>query len=101
MSMWSEIYDSKDHRIANRDRGPIRFCDKCQQWQGHSIDCSEVTLEGLAALLMQARKNEQHARDRAANYLKHLKMMSGKLAMLKHENNQLRKNNERLSKKAT
>lgn len=92
----SEIYDAKTENVRCRPKGPYVYCEKCKSWQGHEVTCSEVSVESIAMLLAQSRHNEQQIRDKAARWLESLQRLTGKLAVLKHENNKLRKANERL-----
>lgn len=93
---WSEIYDSKQQRTEKRQKGAFRICDKCKEWQGHSIDCPEVTIESINNLLQRSRKNEEHAKEQAGRWLNQLKAAIGKIAILRHENNKLRAANKKL-----
>jgi len=93
---YTELYDAKTENVRVRPTSAHGLCPECKRWSGHEVACSKVTLEDVANLLKQSRKNEQHARDRAANWLSQLQRLTGKLAILRHENNRLRKANEQL-----
>lgn len=95
-SFWSEIHDSKVENARQRPKSAFRYCDECKAWQGHEAKCSKVTVEALANLLKQARKNEESVRGKAARWLESLQIATGKNAILKHENNKLRKANNKL-----
>ena len=90
-SVWTEIHDKKKDRIGKRAKGPFVLCKKCGEWCGHNINCEEVSVESIASLLVTARRNEEWARERAAKFFEDLQRLSGKIAILKHENNKLRK----------
>ena len=95
-SFYSEIYDTKTQNVKVRPTSAFRMCEECKGWSGHEITCSQVTVESIAELLKQSRKSEQSMRDKAARWLEHLQRATGKIAILKHENNQLRKANDKL-----
>lgn len=95
MEIYTELYDPK----VGRKLRQIPFggkCNKCGEWHGHKIDCDEVDTEQLYRIAKSAQHSEEHARERADRYWKMLQQYQGKLATLKHENNTLRKANERL-----
>jgi len=95
-AFYSEIYDAKTQNVRARPTSALRLCDECKAWQGHEITCSQVTIESIAKLLEHSRKSEQAMRDKAARWLEHLQRATGKIAILKHENNKLRKANDKL-----
>lgn len=95
-SFWTEIHDVKKSNIKNRPTSCFKMCHECGVWSGHEVTCSEVTVEAIADLLKFSRKNEQAMRDKAARWLNDLQIMTGKVAILKHENNKLRSENRRL-----
>lgn len=92
---WTEVYDSKDQRVSSRMRS-YTFCDECRHHGGHTIECSKCDLEHLAVLLKRSQKSEEVARRRAAEWLAKVRELTGKLAMLRHENNKLRAENRKL-----
>jgi hypothetical protein len=89
------IYDEKHHRVSDMP-GVWRLCDECLVRGGHTITCSQCTPEWLAYLANHAQAQEARARKNAGEYLAALQQMHGKIALLRHENNKLRKANERL-----
>ena len=97
-NFYTEIYDTKVGNVKVRPTSAFIMCDECKHYGGHEVICSQVTVEGLAALLTQARKREQHYRDKAAEWLTQLQRLTGKMAILKNENNKLRAANEKLRK---
>ena len=97
-NLYTEIYDTKSHRIRCRDKGPYHLCPKCKGWQGHELECEDVTVDGIALLLANSRAAEEAAWERAARYHTTLQIMAGKVAILRHENNKLRKANDKLRK---
>jgi len=101
MQMSSEFYtELYNVKKSNVEKSPKTggYCKECRFWDGHNIDCSKVTLEDAVKLAIRNKKQEIFARERAANYLEQLQRLTGKLAILRHENNKLRKQNERLRK---
>jgi len=71
--IWTELYDPKEGR-------------KLRQIPHENVD-----IEQLYRIARSAQNAEKHARERADRYWKMLQQYQGKLAVLKHENNQLRK----------
>jgi len=98
-NFWTEIYDTKTQNAGKRNTSAFRMCDECKAWQGHEITCSKVTIEHIAILLQHAREQEERAKERGAKWLAHLQRLTGKIAILKHENNKLRKANDELRKR--
>ena len=96
---YTEIYDAKTTNVRERQKsGVMSFCSECKQYSGHEVTCSKVTIESIARLLANSRKSEEAMRVKAARWIEHLQRLTGKLAILRHENNQLRKANEKLRK---
>lgn len=95
MDIWTELYDPKDGRKL-REIPMGGTCKKCGKWNGHRLDCEEVDTEQLYRIAKQAQAAEEHARKLADRYWRMLQQYQGKLATLKHENNKLRKANEKL-----
>lgn len=96
--VWTELYSPKQERIANRREGPFFRCVECGMRSGHSSDCSKVTRDDLIRLAESSIEQEKWVRSRADRYWTALQTATGKLAMLRHENNKLRRANERLRK---
>lgn len=94
--MQSEILDSKSQRIREREKGAYSWCKKCGAFRGHEIDCEDVDLVGLAIALKHARQQIDAAKKQASRYYEDLLKVTGKLAMVKHENNKLRAANKKL-----
>ena len=83
--MISEIYDLKAQRhmqTYNNLRDP-------------------QTVDDARKAIAAAIYGEEWARERASEYLKSMRLMQGKLSMLRHENNRLRAANERLKSRET
>lgn len=78
--MISEIYDGKAQRLM----------------QCYNSMRDPQTVEEAKSAIASAIRSEEWAREKAGDYLKAMRLMQGKLSMLKHENNKLRKINERL-----
>ena len=97
-AFYSEIYHAKTENVRVRPKSSMKFrvCEECKAWRGHEVTCSKVTVEAIAELLRQSRDSQEAMRAKAARWLEHLQRTTGKLAMLKHENNKLRKANEKL-----
>lgn len=95
-AFYTEVYDAKTQNVKVRPKSAFKFCEECKRYQGHEATCSEVTVESIAVLLKNSRDAEQAARERAARWLEHLQRCTGKIALLKHENNKLRQANEKL-----
>ena len=87
-------YDMKTQRV--KLTGNSHWCDLCQRYGGHKEDCTAQTKESLLASVKKAIEREKWARETATNYLRQLQNLHGKLSMIKHENNKLRKANEKL-----
>lgn len=94
-SWWNTIYDPKEGRPL-REIPHTGTCKQCGMWDGHRLDCPTVDIEQLAKMVQYARKQEENAKERAKRYWDQLQRAIGKVAILKHENNKLRKKNERL-----
>jgi hypothetical protein len=85
----NEAFDIKYHRtkLVAHPR-----CPKCSSWGNHHRpQCEDATRDDALHHMDEAKKSEQWARDKAEQWLQACRQMHGKLAMLKHENNQLRK----------
>jgi len=93
---YTEIYDQKTQNVKIRPKSKLGICDECKGWSGHKVTCSKVTIERVKELLDTARKQEEAMRLKAARWLEHLQRTTGKIAILKHENNKLRWANEKL-----
>lgn len=96
---WTEIHDNKVSNVRNRPKSAFKLCEECEAWQGHELTCSKVTVESIAKLLAHSRACEELSRQRASRWLESLQTLTGKLAILKQENNALRRNYEKLKKK--
>lgn len=67
-------------------------CEKCHNWgHHHRPECEYATRGDALHHMDEARKWSKHAKDRAADWMQACRQMHGKIAMLKHENNKLRK----------
>lgn len=95
MNPHGTIYDEKHLRIGTRPQSG-GWCEECQCYGGHRTICSQCTPEWMAYLAAHAQEQEARARKNAGEYLAALQKLHGKIAMLRHENNKLRKANERL-----
>ena len=95
MDHWTELYDPKKGRKF-RQIPYVGRCDECAAPNGHCLDCPKLTMESLGKLVKMSQAAEEHARERADRYWQMLLEYQGKVAILKHENNQLRKANVRL-----
>lgn len=91
MSVLEEIYPPKQMRTTRPRMGSGKVCPECHRWAGHVATCPNVTTEMLIAQIERAAQAEEWARERARKYLDQLSLMHGKLALLKHENNKLRR----------
>lgn len=98
MSVHNEIHNIKESRVARREKGPFKYCEKCKAFQGHYASCPDVTIESIDALLQKSYSNEECARKQAAKWLSQLQLITAKLTVLKHENNKLRAENRKLRK---
>lgn len=92
---WNQLYDPKDGRPI-REIPFIPECKECGQWNGHRLDCSEVTMEHMAKMVTHAQKHQELAAKRVKRLGNQLQVAVGRVAVLRHENNKLRKRNERL-----
>lgn len=84
-----EAFDTK----LLRQRNVLKArCPKCHNWgDHHRPQCEDATVADALHHMEEARKFEKHAKDRAAEWMQACRQMHGKIALLKHENNQLRK----------
>lgn len=93
---FDEVHDKKQAATV-QSQLTRKYCEHCKSRAGHEMDCPEVTIESINHLLRQARSNQKHAKDQAARYLNDLQRLTGKMAILKQENNKLRANNRKLT----
>ena len=85
-------HDPKGCRTSRAIESPVRFCAECREFlPAHGVGCSKATVDDYAREMARAQKDEQWARKRARHWLDQCRLMHGKIAMLKHENNELRK----------
>jgi len=94
---YTEVYDQKTQNVKIRPTSKFERCHECNGWSGHKLDCSQVTIERVKELLDTSREQEEVMRLKAARWLEHLQRATGKIALLKHENNKLRWANEKLT----
>lgn len=97
MDIWTELYDPKVGRRL-REIPYLGKCSECGESNGHKVDCGSVDIEQLFRIAKTAQQAEQSARLKAHRYWEMLQQYQGKLATLRHENNILRKANEKLRK---
>lgn len=93
--VWTELYDPKEGRKL-RQVPWIGRCGECGALNGHHLDCSKVTMETLGALVKNSQAAEESAREKADRYWRQVVQATGKLAIIRHENNKLRRANEKL-----
>ncbi len=87
--VYQEVFDVKLTRTRNV-LSPR--CEKCYNWgHHHRPQCEYATRADALHHMDEARKREKNARESAAEWLQACRMMHGKIAILKHENNKLRK----------
>ena len=85
-------HDPKGERTVKAVESPVRFCDECRKFlPAHGAGCSKATVDDYGREMARAQKDEQWARKRARHWLGQCRLMHGKIAMLKHENNKLRR----------
>jgi len=94
-SYWTELYDPKEGRPL-RDIPELGMCPKCKKYDGHCLDCPEVTIEQMARIVINSQKQEEYAKTRSKRYWEQLQRAIGKVAVLRHENNKLRAANEKM-----
>jgi hypothetical protein len=94
-SWWNQLHDPKEGRPI-RDIPYTGTCKSCGKWDGHQLDCPEVSIEQLARMVKKAQHQEESAKKRSKRYWEQLQRAVGRVAMLRHENNKLRKANETL-----
>ena len=71
-------------------------CEKCHNWgQHHRASCEYSTKADALHHMDEAKQREKWAREKAGQWLQACRQMQGKIAILKHENNELRKKVER------
>ena len=92
----AEVYQTKVMRTKVQPFPVWRVCNECKARGGHEATCSQVSVESISALLEVSRRAEQKVRDQAARWLEALHGATGKIAILKHENNKLRANGRKL-----
>jgi hypothetical protein len=98
VNVWTELYDPKVGRKL-REIPLIGTCGKCGEWNGHKLDCEEVDTHQLYRIAKAAQKSEEYYRERADRFWRMIQQYQGKIAVLKHENNKLRRANERAKAK--
>ena len=96
MSVFGELYSPKENRIEHRAAAEYKYCTECKHYSGHDYTCSKCTNDDLIRIAVGARKAESHIRETAKKYWGLLQIFTGKVAVLRHENNKLRKANEKL-----
>lgn len=84
-------YPKKEERIKNTPVISYFYCDKCQDVHASLDDCPKISNSEAIAEMKRAHKAEEWARKVATDYCSRLNRAHGKIAILKHENNQLRK----------
>jgi hypothetical protein len=86
---YNEAFDVK---LLRTRMVPNPRCPKCHNWgHHHRPQCESATRGDALRHMEEAQKREKHARERAAEWMSACRQMHGKIAMLKHENNKLRK----------
>lgn len=70
-------------------------CPECDALKGHGVKCSRMTTEEKAAMAMQYydswMKTHDHYRELCKRLREQVTLWQGKHALLRHENNQLRR----------
>ncbi|MCA9324835.1 hypothetical protein KDA23_02065 [Candidatus Saccharibacteria bacterium] len=92
---WNQLYDPKEGR-AIRQIPCSGMCKHCGEYCGHKLDCPEVTLEHLAKMVRLSQAQEELSKRHAKRYYEQLQRAVGRVAVLRHENNKLRKANQKL-----
>ena len=88
----SEAYDAKRQRIVYGGNKP--WCPACSKYRAsslHARGCPKASVTDAIAWIEETEKWDRFHKERAAFWLNEVRKMHGKLAMLKQENNQLRK----------
>ena len=87
--VYREVFDVK----LLRERTVLSArCQKCFNWgPHHRPSCVYATKADALAAVDVAKADEKRARDRATEWLAACRAMHGKIAILKHENNMLRR----------
>ena len=94
---YTELHDPKDSK-SKRWIASTGKCPDCGSWNGHALDCEKVNFKDLYELVKKSQRWEEHYRKLADRYWTMLCQRAGKVSILKHENNKLRKANDRLRK---
>jgi len=76
------------------DSNRPRWCNECSAFNRHNPHCSKATIDDYFKALEKALKDEEWSRKRARHWLDQCRLMHGKIAMLKAENNKLRRKAE-------
>ncbi len=87
---YNTIYDPKEGRCPK-----VRVCPLCNRWDGHKLDCPGMTMEAMGREVEGLGKQNDLARGQKNRYWVQLQRAVGKVAVLKNENNKLRKANLR------
>lgn len=101
----SEMY--REDELAMRkelrsDNAAINRCSSCGKpllyGIGHDPTCEKASRESLVVAAVANLKTLVHQEDKWLHALQQRQAMAGKLAILRHENNKLRKANENMRK---
>ena len=93
----TELHDPKLSRISDREPAWCPECRRCLYGgYGHRPDCSKHSTGDLEYALDRLKKDIAWHSKKTASMWEQLQRMTGKLAILRHENNKLRAANEKL-----
>jgi len=99
---YKELMEAKNESLQTKPeavRPPGSRCAACHYWGYHALDCKAISvderLEGYKEALRLALSREDH-RSKLAK--ENFTRMLGKMAVLRVENNALRKTNQKLRK---
>lgn len=86
--------EAHDPKLMNTKCVPVQgymWCKDCKKPHSRIWDCPHISFEKIKAEMERSLRAEKWARGKAASHLNDLQKALGKIAILKHENNQLRR----------
>jgi hypothetical protein len=88
--------NNDDPKLENLLRLSLEDCSACRDGKGylqgrHALHCPNRSAENLNRFFKRAVEREKHLREQAAHWLKEVRAMHGKLALLKQELSKFKK----------
>ena len=97
-SWYADVETTKERELQYPAGRLPKICPECRESWSHGNGCSFKTYENYMADIKLLQDQIRRASEFGSKYYTQLQRTLGKLAQLKHENNKLRKANERLRK---